>query len=172
MPAPKAICRFGRRPRSSRSGCSFAAGSKLAAVNKAMIYYYFSSKDAIYDVVNVDEIRRLRAIAKDRQRLVLERCNNAARHQLLSLARLEGVQVIDDHEVRRVAELEVLIARLEIQASVPGALVSVDGARLGTTPLEPSSIEINPGEHDHLGIRFFLQYPGRGVRHSLIPQYL
>jgi tetratricopeptide (TPR) repeat protein len=48
---------------------------------------------------------------------------------------------------RRVSELEVLIARIEVEASVAGAAVTLDGTRLGTTPLEPRTFEINPGEH-------------------------
>ena len=48
---------------------------------------------------------------------------------------------------KRASELNVLIARLEITASVDGATVTLDGAKLGATPLVPSTIEINPGQH-------------------------
>ena len=44
MPVPKARCRFGCRSRSSRSGCSLAAGSMLAAASMAMILSPFFSR--------------------------------------------------------------------------------------------------------------------------------
>ncbi len=48
---------------------------------------------------------------------------------------------------RRVDELNVLIAHIEIKASVPGAVVTLDGERLGAAPLPNPLIEINPGTH-------------------------
>jgi tetratricopeptide (TPR) repeat protein len=47
---------------------------------------------------------------------------------------------------RRVAELEVLIARISITASVPSTVL-LDGVKLGTTPLPAAPIELNPGTH-------------------------
>lgn len=48
---------------------------------------------------------------------------------------------------RRVEELAVLIARVEIHASVQGAAVFFDGDRIGTTPLPQARFEVNPGPH-------------------------
>jgi len=48
---------------------------------------------------------------------------------------------------KRASELNVIIARLEIAASVDGATVTIDGTRLGVTPLAPPVLEINPGVH-------------------------
>ena len=48
---------------------------------------------------------------------------------------------------RRAAELDVLVARVRITASVAGATVVLDGAKLGTTPLPEAPLELNPGEH-------------------------
>ncbi len=48
---------------------------------------------------------------------------------------------------RRVDELQILIAHLELRASVPGASVTLDGTRLGATPLAEPIVEVNPGDH-------------------------
>lgn len=48
---------------------------------------------------------------------------------------------------RRVDELNVLIAHIQIKVSVPGAVVVLDGQRLGPAPLPEPVIEINPGDH-------------------------
>ncbi|MEO6951095.1 MAG: PEGA domain-containing protein [Polyangia bacterium] len=48
---------------------------------------------------------------------------------------------------KRTAELNLVIAHLEIKASVDGAVVTLDGQRLGPTPLAPEPREVNPGEH-------------------------
>jgi tetratricopeptide (TPR) repeat protein len=47
----------------------------------------------------------------------------------------------------RAAELDRLVARLSIGASVEGATVTLDGAKVGLTPLQPSTLELNPGTH-------------------------
>ncbi len=48
---------------------------------------------------------------------------------------------------RRVDELQLLISHVEISSSVPGSVVVFDEQRLGTTPLDPPELEVNPGAH-------------------------
>jgi len=48
---------------------------------------------------------------------------------------------------KRVTELSALIARLSITASVAGATVTLDGNKVGATPLPPQPLELNPGDH-------------------------
>lgn len=48
---------------------------------------------------------------------------------------------------RRVDELQLLVAHVEISSSVPGSVVAFDEQRLGTTPLASPKLEVNPGAH-------------------------
>ena len=47
----------------------------------------------------------------------------------------------------RIAALEQSIGRLEITSSVDGAVVTLNGEKLGTTPLLPAIVDVNPGTH-------------------------
>jgi tetratricopeptide (TPR) repeat protein len=46
----------------------------------------------------------------------------------------------------RVEQLAHIVGHIQIASTVPGALVRVDGAEVGTTPL-PAAVELNPGAH-------------------------
>jgi hypothetical protein len=48
---------------------------------------------------------------------------------------------------KRTGELENVISRIQITSSVDGSIVMLDGQRVGTTPLVPNLVEVNPGEH-------------------------
>lgn len=62
---------------------------------------------------------------------------------------LDTVQTSPDRPFveKRAQELDGLIARLTLTSSVAGANVVLDGAKIGVTPLPPTPIELNPGEH-------------------------
>jgi tetratricopeptide (TPR) repeat protein len=47
----------------------------------------------------------------------------------------------------RVQRLRGLVGRLSLYASVDGSSVRVDGRQVGTTPLQPSTLLVNPGQH-------------------------
>jgi tetratricopeptide (TPR) repeat protein len=62
---------------------------------------------------------------------------------------LAAVKTSADHDFveRRTVELDRLVARLTIHSSVDGATVTLDGTKIGPTPLSPDTLELNPGTH-------------------------
>lgn len=47
----------------------------------------------------------------------------------------------------RIVALQQAVGSLEITASVDGASVTLDGEKLGATPLLPAIVDVNPGQH-------------------------
>lgn len=47
----------------------------------------------------------------------------------------------------RISVLEQTVGRLEITATVDGSIVTLNGEKLGTTPLLPAIVDVNPGKH-------------------------
>jgi tetratricopeptide (TPR) repeat protein len=67
---------------------------------------------------------------------------------------------IRQHAERAVTELTRQVARLTVEADVPGAEILIDGQRRGSTPLE-APIWLDPGSH-----LVSVEEPGSGTVHS------
>ena len=97
MPVPKARCRLGVLSRSSRSGCSFASGSMLAAASMAMILSPFLSRTP----PSSTSLRTKRG---------LENCTGETKRRNSSTARLARLQS-SSSQSRRLGFFEQLVDR-------------------------------------------------------------